>query len=131
MTTAGENSILLVDDDRFILDLYSEAFENGGFKTDTALGAAEALKKMRAGSFSVVILDVNMVAVDGIELLEMVRKEKLLPKALFMMLTNDANPDKIKKAHELGAEAYLVKIATPPELAVKKVSEVLQTKAKI
>ncbi len=128
MTDVPQKSVLLDDEDRFVMDLYIRAFKEKGFLTDSAFGAAEALKKMRSGQFDFVLLDVNMMAVSGLELLEKVRAEKLLPKATFIMLTNDTNPDKIKKATELGAKDYLIKSNTPPEWAAKKVLELsLQT----
>ncbi len=125
-------SVLLIDDDHYVLDFYADAFRNGGYDTDIAVGAADALKKLRTGKdYDAVVFDVSMLAVDGFELLEMLRKEALAKNSVFIVLTNSQEPDKIQKAKDMGINTYLIKSATIPAEAVKRVNQVLEEKPQI
>ncbi len=128
----NQKTILLIDDDHYVLDFYADAFRNAGYDTDTAVGAAEALKKIRAGkNYNAIIFDVSMIAVDGFELLEMIKKDGLASGSVFIVLTNSQEPDKIQKAKDLGLNTYLIKSATIPAEAVKRVNQVLEEKPQI
>ena len=127
-----QKSILLIDDDHYVSDFYADAFRNAGYDADVAVGAADALKKLRLGKkYRVVMFDVSMLAVDGFELYEMIKKESLALDSVFMVLTNSAEPDKIQKAKQLGINTYLIKSATIPVEAVSKVNQALEEKIQI
>src|ERR1035437_9505241 len=99
--------IMLIDDDRFLLDMYSLKFKNKGLDIVTADGSAQALDRIRGGeSPDVVLLDIIMPNLDGLELLKILRDEKLIPDAVVIMLTNQS--DDTEKAKELGADGYIV-----------------------
>jgi len=128
----AQKSVLLIDDDHYVLDFYADEFRNSGYDTDIAVGAAEALKKLRTEkNYSAIIFDVAMLAVDGFELFEMIRKEGLAKDSVFIVLTNVTDPDKIQKAKELGINNYLIKVSTVPKEAVSKVSQILEEKPQI
>ena len=64
-----KRTVLIVDDDKFLLEMYKKKFETDGAETDVALGADEALSKLRGGaSPDVLILDVIMPKMNGREL---------------------------------------------------------------
>ena len=117
----NKHSVLIVDDDKFLLDMYRKKFERQGVAVDVAVGSAEALAKLRGGAKpDILILDVIMPEIDGIELLETIRKEKLVPDAVVIMLTNESNRDKIEKAKSLGIKSYIVKATTIPSEVVEE-----------
>jgi CheY-like chemotaxis protein len=119
--------ILLVDDDRFLLDMYSIKFKSSGFDIETVSGSAEALKKLREGTNpDVVLLDIIMPGMDGLELLKTIREEKLAPASVVIMLTNQ--PDEMEKAKMLGADGYIVKAVNIPSEVVSKVIEIYKKK---
>src|SRR6185369_13122030 len=92
--------ILLVDDDRFLLDMYSLKFKKNGLDVNTASSSVAALDKLRNGEeFDIVLMDIIMPTMDGIELLKAVREEKLVPNATILMLTNQ--PDDSERAKNL------------------------------
>ena len=71
-------SVLLVDDDKFLLEMYRKKFEQDGGAVDVALGSEEALSKLRNGAKpDILILDIIMPAMDGLELLSTIRNENL------------------------------------------------------
>ena len=120
-----KHSVLIVDDDKFLLDMYRKKFESKGVTVDVAVGSAEALAKLRGGAKpDVLILDIIMPDIDGIELLETIRKEKLVPNSVIIMLTNESNWDKIEQAKSLGIKSYIVKATTVPSEVVREALEI-------
>ncbi len=120
--------ILLVDDDRFLLDMYVLKFKKNGFDVDTASGSAVALTKLRAGQHvDIIILDIIMPTMDGLELLKTIREEKLASQAVIVILTNNQNEDQ-KRAEELGIDGYIIKATTIPSEVVEKVKTIYEKK---
>lgn len=124
------HTVLLVDDDKFLLDMYRKKFEREGNVVDVAVSAAEALSKLRNGAQpDILILDIIMPDMDGIELLENIRKEKLVPGAAVIMLTNESNRDKIEQAKKLGIKGYIVKATTIPTELVEETLKIANLNA--
>lgn len=129
MSEEKKPKILLVDDDHFLLDMYSVKFKSSGLEINVSGNSKEALEKLRAGEkFDVIILDIIMPSVDGIEMLKVIRDEKLCPDASIIMLTNQADDE--KKARELGVDKYIIKATTIPSEVVNAVLEVYKNKNK-
>jgi two-component system alkaline phosphatase synthesis response regulator PhoP len=121
--------IMLIDDDHFLLDMYSLKFKTKGLDIVTADGSAVALEKIRGGENpDVVLLDIIMPTMDGLELLKIIRDEKLIPKTVIIMLTNQS--DETEKAKELGADGYIVKATSIPSEVVEQVMEIYNKKKK-
>lgn len=122
-------TVLIVDDDKFLLGMYRKKFESEGATVDVAIGSEEALVKLRSGAKpDILILDIIMPNIDGIELLEIIRKEKLVPDAVVIMLTNESNPDKIAKAKTLGIKGYIVKATRIPSEVVEEAFKIANLK---
>lgn len=122
---ADKHTVLIVDDDKFLLEMYKKKFETSGVSADVAVGADEALSKLRGGANpEVLILDIIMPGMNGLELLETIRKEKLSPNSTVIMLTNESNEDSINKAKALGIQGYIVKATSVPTEVVEKVREI-------
>jgi two-component system chemotaxis response regulator CheY len=121
--------VLLVDDDKFLLDMYAMKFKTLGHVVSTAVGGADALTKLRAGDApDALILDIIMPIMDGLELLETIRKEKLCPQSTVVMLTNETDPAKIEKAKSLGIAGYIVKATSIPSEVVSEVINILNNR---
>lgn len=118
-------SVLIVDDDKFLLEMYQKKFKSKGFAVEVATSSEEALASLRKGTKpDVLVLDIIMPNMDGIELLENIRKEKLVPEATVIMLTNESDKDKIEKAKSLGAKGYIVKATSIPSEVVEEVLKI-------
>ena len=86
-------SVLIVDDDEFLLNMYSIKFSNSGLDVTTSASSEDALKKLRDGFVpDALILDIVMPGMDGFELLGKIREEKLAPRAVVLVLTNYCLP---------------------------------------
>ena len=116
--------VLLVDDDKFLVDMYAQKFQQAGFDIHACLSSADALKTLREGfAADAVVFDLIMPEGDGFSFLEKLRDEKLVPKAVKIALTNEMNDDERAKITELGAARYIVKATMIPSEVVSCVSE--------
>ncbi len=123
--------VFLVDDDRFLLDMYSIKFTKSGHNTKVAGSSFDALKMLREGLVpDVIVLDIIMPGMDGLELLETIRKEKLILNTVVVMLTNQSQSTEIDRATKLGVVGYIVKASTIPSEVVHEVVEIV-SKCKI
>src|SRR3989344_1191494 len=98
MDSNSKKTILIVDDDKFLLSMYQTKFGKAGWTVEASLSATEALQKLRDGLVpSAVMFDLIMPGVDGVEFLRIVRKEKLAPHALLVALTNQGQSENIEQ----------------------------------
>ncbi len=117
--------ILFVDDDKFLLEMYALKFSKNNFEVNTAQGPEEALKVIRGGfEPDIMLIDVVMPGMDGIELLGTLRKENLIKKAVVIMLTNQGLPDDIARAKKLNADGYIIKATTIPSEVFAEVNKI-------
>jgi len=106
--------IMVVDDEEQICKSVEKILAKNDYEIIHATSAKEALEKMAKDSFSLLISDIVMPGMNGLELLKMVKKEWPLTKAV--MMTAYASTDTAVKAIRLGAIDYLSKPFTPDEL---------------
>ena len=113
--------VLITDDDKFLLQMYSTKFTNNGYEVVSVQSSQEALEKLRDGfSPDIMLMDVVMPEIDGLELLKIVHEEGLAPKSVYIMLTNQSSPADIEKAKALGIHGYIVKATTIPSEVVSE-----------
>ncbi len=118
--------ILIVDDDKFLLDMYTIKFREKEFEVDSAFGSMNALAKLKEkNDFDVVVMDIVMPAMDGFELLSEIKKSKLAESAKMIILSNLGQPSDIEKGEKLGADGYIVKAESTPSEVVEKVMELM------
>ncbi len=128
MTDLSQIKILLIDDDKFLLDMYSLKFKKSGLEIDTSSTSLGALEKIKNGEYNIILLDIIMPGMDGLELLKKIRDDKLLPDSTVIMLTNQA--DDIDKARALGVDGYIIKATTIPSEVVEQVLSIHKSKQK-
>ncbi len=118
--------ILIIDDDEFLLDMYAVKFKEEGFDVQVARGGKEALNKIKEGvSPDVVLLDIVMPEMDGFELLEIIKKDKLISAGKIIILSNLGQKEHLDRGMSLGVADYIVKAYFTPSEVVKKTNEVL------
>lgn len=129
MADGEKKDILIIDDDKFLLDMYAIKFNEKGFNVTSALGSVEALEKLHTGfDPAVVLLDLVMPAMDGFELLQKIKQDGLAPHAKIVILSNLGQDADKEKGKQLGADGYVVKASATPSEVVEYVVRLLEGK---
>ena len=125
MTDTGKK-VLLLDDDKFLLDMYALKFSQEGFGVIPCFSVEEALQTMRAGEKpDAILFDIAMPGEDGFGFLSRLKQEKLEGSARLIALTNQSSEADQKHAEELGAHRYVVKASMIPSEVVEVVRKEL------
>lgn len=122
--------ILLIDDDKFLLDMYSNKFTRDGFEVQQAIDGQMALEKLKEFSPDVILADVVMPGMDGLEVMENIKKDNLAPEAVLIMLTNQSEAYDIERAKKLHLHGYIVKATSIPSEVVSEVLKIIEANKK-
>ena len=107
--------ILVVDDEEGVRSFLAESLEIDGHHVEEAPNGQEALERLRSRSFDLVLTDLRMPGMDGLELLQKVQAEQ--PEVEFIVLTAHGNVENAVQAMKLGAFDYIQKpVSGPAEL---------------
>ncbi|OGP94087.1 MAG: hypothetical protein A2157_03635 [Deltaproteobacteria bacterium RBG_16_47_11] len=116
-----KKKILLVDDDEGLRDLYEEELEDEGYEVLTAKNGKEALQKLEKGKPDLIVLDIVMPTMDGMEALgPIIRKDKAIPIILYT-----SHPEYQEDFMSWAADAYILKSTNLTELK-EKIRELLE-----
>lgn len=125
MATDQKYKIFIVDDDTFLLNMYTLKFGKDEFEVNSSQNGNDALAKIEGGyTPDIILLDIIMPGMDGIEMLTKVREKKLVPNATVIMLTNQSDTPDIEKSKNLGVQGYIVKATTIPSEIIKEVKSI-------
>jgi len=103
-------NVLIVDDYRTMLRIIRNLLKQLEFNNvDEAVDGQEALAKLRAGNFGLVISDLNMVPMTGLDLLKEVRADQRLKDMPFVMITAESKTENVVAAKQAGVSNYIVK----------------------
>jgi CheY-like chemotaxis protein len=114
--------IILVEDDEIMARMYKKVFSLGGFEIVVASDGKEGLKKIKQILPDLIILDVMMPKMNGLQVLEKLKADSSTKDIIVVMLTNLNIPKEIRLALHGGAARYLIKCENEPG----KVFEVVQ-----
>ena len=109
--------ILVVDDEDYITDLIAVGLRFVGFEVDTAADGREALAKVAATRPDLVVLDISMPGIDGLEVVERLRRDGVTIPVVFLT-ARDAPADRVRGLH-LGADDYITKPFSLEELLAR------------
>jgi CheY-like chemotaxis protein len=118
------SSVLVVDDEPIVLQLFSRVLSEKGLRTRTASSAEEALKLLEQGGIACVLADKNMPGMDGIEMLRRVREAQ--PHCAFIVMTGYASTESAIEALRLGAVDYLQKPFEDLDLVAQRIEDAIQ-----
>jgi len=116
-----QGSLLIVDDDRQVLESMTDWLRDQGLDVDSSAGYADALEKLRQKQYEMLLVDVRLQDGDGFDLLEQVRRN--YPDSQVVLITGYGDPDAAVEAMRAGAADYLTKPLIDDELllAVERV----------
>ena len=120
---AGSKTILCIEDDHFISELYSRALLKAGFSVDSAVSGQKGLEMAKTKAYDIILLDIMTPDMTGVEVLHALRdKADLVPNTKILVTTNLDQPDDIKSELEKLADGYLIKAEITPSKLVEIVS---------
>lgn len=120
-------SILIIDDDAFLIDMYALKFTQQGFEVVTAPGTLQAIEMLETGiDPDIVLVDIVMPTMDGFEFLARIKEDKLADRAMKIVLSNLGQQEDIDRGIALGAIGYIVKASATPSEVVSKVEELIE-----
>jgi DNA-binding response OmpR family regulator len=117
--------ILLVEDDPFLIDIYTTKLSSSGFDAQVATKGEEAVRKMTDEEHDLVLLDVVLPQMDGWEILREVKEIKDKKGFKIFVLSNLSQKEEIEKGLSLGADKYLIKAHYTPSEVVEEIKEFL------
>lgn len=112
--------VLLVEDDMFLRDIYSETLTAGGFDLSTAADGNEALAKIEQGGWDLVLLDVVLPGMTGIEIMNVVKDLPQKPSKKIVFMTNSDDNKQLNTVLEY-TDGFLLKSAFTPAELIEKV----------
>lgn len=107
-------SILVIDDERIIHESCARILREHGYQIDSAMNGQEALQKLKDKRYNLVLSDIKMPGMDGVQTLELMKRHA--PDVTVIMFTGFASVDTARATMKLGAFDYLPKPFTPEEL---------------
>lgn len=113
--------ILVVEDDQFLRELYTDILNAENYSVDSASDGEEGLAKIKVGGYDLILLDIIMPKLDGLEIMkQMQTNPPQKPNKCVVFLTNLDKDEEIKEALKLG-NGYLIKSQITPGSLVQEV----------
>jgi DNA-binding response OmpR family regulator len=112
-------TVLIVEDEHFISELYTRALTKGGYVVDVVADGAKALEAAQTNKYDIILLDLMIPTLSGIEILRILRDPTQVPpiKAKIIIITNLEQREEVRADIDKQADGYLVKAElTPHEL---------------
>ncbi|MFA7209724.1 MAG: response regulator [Parcubacteria group bacterium] len=128
-----KQTILIVEDDSFVMDIYQTKLSLEGFNVVAANNGMEAIKKLESGECmpDLILLDIIMPYVDGLEVLKKIKANEELRKIPVILLTNLSQKEEIGQGFVLGAKDYLIKSHFTPSEVLEKIRIYLPKKEEV
>ena len=125
--------ILVIEDEELLRNLYCELLEMKGFTVYKSIDGQDALNILEESKPDLILLDINMPKLDGIEFLKRVKADDKLRGIPIILITGVIQVEKVSKCLDLGAVGYIEKANSPVEVMNKiemVLGAVIQTPAK-
>ncbi len=115
--------ILIAEDDFFIRDIYSKVFSLSGYDVSIAVDGIDALEKIKAQQYDMILLDIMMPRMTGIDVLKNVRALTTPSKNTpIFIITNLGQQSIIEEAFKLGMDGYILKSQVSPQQIVDEIN---------
>ncbi len=118
--------VLIVEDDPLISRMYQTVFKFEGFDVAIARNGEEGLAKVKEEKPKMILLDVMMPKMSGLEMLEILKSSPATKDVPVVVLTNLSGMSDAERALELGAVKFIVKSKNKPKQIVAQIKEILK-----
>jgi len=117
--------ILLVEDDQFLIEIYSKKLAENEFFVEVVSNGEEVLAKAKEKKPDLIILDIVLPQVDGWEILHQIKQDPELKNTKVIILSNLGQKEEVERGIESGAEKYLIKAHFTPSQVVEEVKKII------
>jgi len=117
--------LLMIDDSPTVLKIMSLSLMSNGYTVRTAATGAAGLALARQETPDLIILDINLPDIGGLDLLVQLKADAVLGKVPVLLLSGQDTHERVARGMELGARGFLAKHATSPKVMVQKLREIL------
>jgi DNA-binding response OmpR family regulator len=118
--------ILVADDEMTLRNIYKQMLEEEGYQVDLAEDGERALVLLQEGGYDLVLLDVQMPKMNGMETVEALKRiHSSKPNGPIFFLTNNSDEVTIAKGVDLEIQGYLIKSQYTPDKLVREVNRIL------
>lgn len=121
-----KQKILIVEDDKFLCEMYAAKLLEHGFEVDLAGDGEEGLRKIKEQKPDLILLDIVLPKMDGFEVLRALKRDPLLKNVAVIALTNLGQKEEVEKGLGLGAADYIIKAHFTPTEVVAKIKRLLK-----
>jgi DNA-binding response OmpR family regulator len=118
-------SILLVEDDPFVVDIYTKKLVEAGFSVEVAQDKEEILKKITEKMPDLLLLDIVLPNIEGWDLLKEIKEDLTLKDLKVAILSNLGQKSDVEKGIKLGATRYFIKAHYTPTQVVEEIKKIL------
>ena len=120
-------TILLIEDDPLLIDIYSTKLKESGFEVTVADDGEKGLKSLEGAMPDLVLLDIVLPKQNGWEVLSKIRQNDRFKGLKVVLLSNLGQKEEIEKGLSLGADRYLIKAHFTPTQVVQEIQKLLTT----
>jgi len=117
--------ILIVEDERVLNEAYELVLKKEGYDVSVAFNGEEALAQVKKAKFHLILLDLRMPRVDGVEFLKRANPVKNFPATKIIVFSNYDDQKEVNEAIKHGATRYILKAWSSPSELIKIVRESL------
>jgi CheY-like chemotaxis protein len=118
-------AILIVEDEKILNDAYQLVLNQQGYDVEGAFNGTEALQKTKKQSYDLILLDLRMPQMNGVEFLKKMNPKKTAPETKIIVFSNYDDQKEVQEAIENGATRYILKAWSSPKELIKLVQDTL------
>ena len=120
--------ILLVEDDPFLIEIYSTKIKKSGFSLDVVTDGSAVIKKLEEKKFNLILLDIVLPNMNGWEVLRLIKNDSRFDELKIVILSNLGEKEDMEKGLRFGVTKYLVKSQYTPSEVVEEIRKILNPK---
>ena len=123
--TGGKGKVLIVEDDKFLRELFVRKLFSEGFQVDSAIDSDEAFEILSKNKPDIIFLDLILPGMDGFEILTRIKKDDRIKNIPVLVISNLGQKEDIDRAMRLGATDFLVKANFTLDEIISRVMQIL------
>ena len=120
--------LLLIEDDKDLSHMYAKKFSNAGWITTISHDGAEGIQKAKEKAFDIIVLDLMLPGISGVDVLEILRSDSRTVKVPVVIYTNFGDNFNREKCLSYGADEFVLKVESTPESLCETIEKVAMLK---